>query len=95
MLQKHPDETYTNVSFDLIDLSDDTAPSPRPGVAKPSNTNARNDVSNGRVGKPPLSKQPSSPDYVVVDKSRNNYDDTSSDYVIVPPRGLYIIFFYN
>ena len=86
--QQHPSDNYVNVALDLIDFSDaDTTP-PSNGVVKANNVNARNDVFDGRSGKLPVFRQTSSPDYVGVDKSRNNSDDTSSEYVVVPPRGL-------
>lgn len=86
--QQQSSDNYINVAFDLVDLSDDPTPPKSPGALK---RNPRGALLN--VAKPPLSRKSSAPEYVTsaeyatVDKSRNHLEDTSSDYVIVPPRG--------
>ncbi|XP_028407981.1 tyrosine-protein phosphatase non-receptor type 12-like isoform X2 [Dendronephthya gigantea] len=84
--QQHPSENYVNVSIDLIDFSADTSKSA--GVPKPAVANTRNGIStpDGGRQKVPLSRQASAPDYVIVDRSRNTFDDDHSDYVVAPPR---------
>lgn len=85
-----PSENYVNVSFDLIDLSDDT-PSPKsagiPKLAK-GNTRSPASIPDGRSEKVPLTRKISAPDHVITDTSRNTFDDDHSDYVVAPSRGI-------
>lgn len=66
---QNPSENYVNVSFDLVDLSEEKPQSKSPVPAKPSNANAHQNVYDRPNGK--------------LD------DDTSSEYVVMPPRGLW------
>ena len=79
--QQQPNDNYINVAFDLVDLSDGTS-SPPPksaGAAKPKNANLAHSALLPNAHKASLSRKVSAPEY--------RAQDTSSDYVIVPPRG--------
>lgn len=79
MSQQNPGENYVNVSFDLVDLSDDKPQSKSHAAAKPGNVNAHQNVTDRPSGKLP-------------ENSRNLLDDdTSTEYVVVHPRGLCLL----
>ena len=79
--KENTSDSYVNVTRDLIDLSDDTTPLKNTVTTR----NTRNDALDVRSPKFSVGRQVSAPDKL--EKSQDYFEDTSSDYVIVPPRG--------